>query len=327
MSEQYLIQDTTLSNLGDKIRTLNGTEDTMTPVEMGDGLDDANNEVGVQSDLIDQLMEALEGKALEEGGNVVSGTIEITENGTHNVSSYAIAEVNVSSGELTLQNKTITPSTAVQTISADNGYDGLDTVTVSAMPTVAQATPSVSIDGSGLITATATQSAGYVEEGTKSATQQLTTKGAATIVPGTSNQTIAAGTYLTGTQTIQGDTNLKAENIKQGVSIFGVAGSLTPGSQVVTGTVTTSSMQTTLTINFGFSVKYMMLAVPMYTSNMSGSMYTGTFFYDKDTYENGYLSGFSISTTDTSLTITLGFNSSGYQTYFYGGSGRYLATT
>ena len=60
--------------------------------------------------------------------------------------------------------------------------------------------------------------------GTKSATKQLTTQGAQTITPGTSNKTIASGRYLTGTQTIKGDANLVAANIKKGVSIFGVSG-------------------------------------------------------------------------------------------------------
>ena len=49
-------------------------------------------------------------------------------------------------------------------------------------------------------------------------------KAAETITPGTANQTIAANQYLTGAQTIKGDANLTAENIKSGVSIFGVEG-------------------------------------------------------------------------------------------------------
>lgn len=74
--------------------------------------------------------------------------------------------------------------------------------------------------------------AGYVASGTaQSASVTLTasvaTKAAATITPGTSAQEIAAGTYLTGKLTISGDANLAASNIKSGVSIFGVAGSLT----------------------------------------------------------------------------------------------------
>lgn len=65
----------------------------------------------------------------------------------------------------------------------------------------------------------------YGKNGTKY-TGSIPSKGAATITPGTSNKTIAAGYYLSGTQTIKGDANLKAANIKAGVSIFGVSGTL-----------------------------------------------------------------------------------------------------
>lgn len=51
-------------------------------------------------------------------------------------------------------------------------------------------------------------------------------KGAATFTPGTEDQTIATGWYIAGIQTIKGDANLVASNIKSGVSIFGVDGSL-----------------------------------------------------------------------------------------------------
>ena len=98
-----------------------------------------------------------------------------------------------------------------------------------SVATATQATPSISVDSAGKITASATQSAGYVSYGTKSATKQLTTQAAQTITPGTSDKTIASGRYLTGAQTIKGDANLVAANIKSGVSIFGVAGSLTSG--------------------------------------------------------------------------------------------------
>lgn len=82
------------------------------------------------------------------------------------------------------------------------------------------------------ISVTPVVSAGYVASGTAanasvSLTASVTTKGATTYTPSTSDQTIAASTYLTGAQTISGDANLVASNIKSGVSIFGVAGSLT----------------------------------------------------------------------------------------------------
>ncbi len=126
--------------------------------------------------------------------------------------------------DISLQDKTVTPSTSIQTIKPDNDYDGLSSVTVNAINIVTQATPSISISDSGLITASSTQSAGYVTSGTKNSTKQLTTKSTATITPSTSSQTIASGTYLTGTQTIKGDSNLIARNIKNGTSIFGVTG-------------------------------------------------------------------------------------------------------
>lgn len=64
---------------------------------------------------------------------------------------------------------------------------------------------------------------GYGKNGAKY-TGSMTEKAAATYTPGTANQTIAAGQYLAGAQTIKGDANLKAAYIKKGVSIFGVTG-------------------------------------------------------------------------------------------------------
>ena len=61
-------------------------------------------------------------------------------------------------------------------------------------------------------------------------TGAITSKTAATYTPTTSNQTIAAGQYLSGAQTILGDADLIAGNIKSGISIFGVNGSLSLSS-------------------------------------------------------------------------------------------------
>ena len=150
----------------------------------------------------------------------------------------------------TLQTKsaTYTPTTSQQTdsITADAGYDGLDevNVTVNAMPsgsattpaTTITANPSISVSSGGLITAsvsgsqsvTPTVSAGYVSSGTAgtvsvsgSNTSQLTTQAAQTIHPSATDQSIASGKYLTGTQTVKGVllTNLSAGNIKKDVVV------------------------------------------------------------------------------------------------------------
>lgn len=108
------------------------------------------------------------------------------------------------------------------------------------------------------VSVTPVVSAGYVSSGTAtnssvSLTASVTTKAAATITPGTTNQTIAAGTYLTGAQTISGDANLVAGNIKSGVSIFGILGTYTGGGSsnftllgtLSLGTISTSSTSAT----------------------------------------------------------------------------------
>lgn len=100
-------------------------------------------------------------------------------------------------------------------------------------PRVEVATPTIDVSEGGLITATTEQEAGYVPGGSKSATQQLPTQAAKTVTPGTTNQTaVASGRYTTGDVVVSGDANLKAENIAEGVSIFGVSGTHSGGGQL-----------------------------------------------------------------------------------------------
>lgn len=117
------------------------------------------------------------------------------------------------------------------------GADG--SVVTGTLAEVTQAAPSISVSSGGLITASATQSGGIVAAGSKSSTQQLTTQGAKTVTPGTSNQTaVASGRYTTGDVVVSGDANLVPENIAEGVSIFGVTGAHSGGGsvEVYTGT-------------------------------------------------------------------------------------------
>lgn len=110
--------------------------------------------------------------------------------------------------------------------------------------TVSTGTNTLTLTKSVSITPTVT--AGYISAGTAgnvsvALTASVTTKAAATITPGVTNQTIASGTYLTGTQTIAGDADLVAANIKNGVQIFGVTGSYT-GLDTSDATATTEDI-------------------------------------------------------------------------------------
>lgn len=142
-----------------------------------------------------------------------------------------------SSADLTSSGATVTVPVGYYASAASKAVSSGSATTPTTSIT---ANPSVSVDSSGLVTATVsgsqsitpTVSAGYVSSGTAgtvsvsgSDTLQLTTQGATTYTPGTSDQTIAADTYLTGAQTISGDPNLVSSYIVQGVSIFNVSGS------------------------------------------------------------------------------------------------------
>ena len=155
-----------------------------------------------------------------------------------------------------LQSKTVSPSESAQTIKADNGYDGLSQVTVNAV------------------------SRTYVGSG-------VTKKSAATYTPGTSDQSIASGQYLNGTQTIKGDSNLTAGNIRSGVKIFNVTGSYA-GSSSSGGTDTSDATATAANILSGK------------TAYVNGSKLTGTMT------NNGAVS--KTMTANGSYTIPAGYH-------------------
>ena len=82
-----------------------------------------------------------------------------------------------------------------------------------AIPLDLTATPNKVLYGVHFIGAERTLESGTIQK-----------RGASTITPGTSDQTINAGIYLSGAQTIKGDSNLISSNIRSGVTIFGVTG-------------------------------------------------------------------------------------------------------
>ena len=98
---------------------------------------------------------------------------------------------------------------------------------------------------------------------------------AKTWTPKTTNQTIAAGTYCTGKQTIKGDSNLKAANIKKGVSIFGVTGTFSESVKVSTGSVSVASETETIEISNPLGSADKVKAVLIYPNGTSNDYVYG----------------------------------------------------
>ena len=192
---------------------------------------------------------------------------------------YGSLIVGAAGGTINNEDKTVSPSESQQTITADEGYTGLGTVTVNAISSTYvgsgvdrrsasdltasgatvtapagyyqnAATKTISngsvtapstISGTSASVSTGTNtltlsktvsvtpnvtSAGYISSGTAgnasvSLTASVTTQGAQTIYPSTSDQTIASGRYLTGTQTVKAVTysGLSANTILSGTTV------------------------------------------------------------------------------------------------------------
>ena len=166
---------------------------------------------------------------ISSGGSMLSGVTAYGASGTKYTGSIATK----TGTDLSESGDTVTVPAGYYSTQATKAVSG---GSATAPATISGTSASVSTGTNTLtlsktVSVTPTVSAGYVSSGTAgnssvSLTASVTTKAAATITPGTSNQEIAAGTYLTGKQTISGDANLTSANIKQGVSIFGVNGSL-----------------------------------------------------------------------------------------------------
>lgn len=158
-------------------------------------------------------------------------TVTPTEAAQVAVSSYrwttgivSVAAISSNYVGTNITRRTATDLTAnLSTVTAPAGYYSSQ-VTKNVTSASAFA-PAVTLNSStGVITGTNTFTSAYYAASTKTSTLNLTIKAAQTYTPTTTAQYISSYRWLTGSQTILGDTNLVPSNIASGVSIFGVTG-------------------------------------------------------------------------------------------------------
>lgn len=230
-------------------------------------------------------------KSLNAGGSYAipagyhNGSGKVTANSLASQTSATAAAGDILSGKTAYVNGNKVTGTIVTKTSSNLTASGA-TVSVPAgyyasaasksVTTATQTTPSVSVNASGLITASATQSAGYVTAGTKSATKQLTTQAAKTITPSTSTQTaVAKNVYTTGAVTVAGDANLAPANIAYGKTIFNKTGTFSNLAAYASGSLNDLNLRgATYLRNYAFSsANINSVVIPDTVTSMGGACF------------------------------------------------------
>lgn len=233
----YLTTDQEIASIANAIRTKGGTSSSLV---YPDGFVSAIEAISTGTDVSDTTATA---------GTVRSGYYFYTADGTKTQGTIATK----TSSNLTVSGDTVTVPAGYYasqaTKSVATGFPGVPTASkgVASNGSI-PVTPSVTNETGYITGSTVTGNPVYVTAGDVVSDTTLTTDKAAsgyyfynasgskvqgsltaqaaqTITPTATDQTIASGKYLTGTQTIKGDSNLVAANIALGTTIFGVAGS------------------------------------------------------------------------------------------------------
>lgn len=217
---------------------------------------------------------------------------------------------------------TVTPSTSDQTIASGQYLSGTQTIkgdsnlvagNIKKGTSIFGVTGTLETGSTGIDTSDATATASHILSGKtayvngQKITGTMSSKSAATYTPSTSNQTIASGQYLSGAQTIKGDSNLVASNIKSGVSIFGVSGTYSGSSSSGSGNnnceayVITSTSATVSFKNTSGTIKVFGYGKTTSSSGWGGST-TSVLAFCGNKYYKSVSYG---SPTSTSLSLSL----------------------
>ena len=217
---------------------------------------------------------------------------------------------------------TVTPSTSDQIIASGQYLSGAQTIkgdsnlvagNIKKGTSIFGVTGTLETGSTGIDTSDATATASHILSGKtayvngQKITGTMSSKSAATYTPSTSNQTIASGQYLSGTQTIKGDSNLVASNIKSGVSIFGVTGTYAGSGSSGSGNnnceayVITSTSATVNFKNTSGTIKVFGYGETTSSSGWGSSTTSLLAFYGDHYYKSASFS----SPTSTSLSLSL----------------------
>jgi len=271
---------------------------------------------------------------------LVSGTLQISSNATGiDVTNYAAVDVSVGS-TINNQNKTVTPTTSEQSISADSGYTGLGVVTVEAMPEgeigtlirTIRKTPAADPTSFGIMLVSNPLSGGFVPGyfGSFSYSTSLTIE-TKSVIPSTSVQEITptGNGYYLDKVTVAAMPNLYLPSYVANYS---------SGTQKLVITPNTSTQYLNISTGYNSTASY-------YQIDPSLAYEEGTFTPSSDisrpsiTFSNthsttpAYAAIFDISTGSTQTTDSISFvtYSDPYRmfggTYAYAGSDRYATAT
>lgn len=182
----------------------------------------------------------------------------------------------------TIATKTSSNLTASgKTVTVPAGYYA--STATKSVSTATQATPTISVSSSGVITASSTQSAGYVNSGTKSATYTLSSSD---------------------------DSDFKASNIKNGVTIFGITGTLS-SKNLLQQTYSCTLTGTNFYFPFNSGTPIIMIVIPLDYGGAMGEIsscyYDGITVYSQAAQFAGYWSNGSFSYSGSQITLTAGY--------------------